>query len=83
LKARRAIQADKVKRLAFVGLFPATPCLAPKGNFPLIYYRGANTIGIELTHNWDHLHGSYFGGAVPPFTFARGSTDLDELERRR
>ena len=44
-----------------------------------LHDRSADALGIRLTHDWDHLHGRDFGGAVPRFAFAACAIDLDEL----
>ncbi len=39
----------------------------------------ADTVRIGLAHDWDHLHGLDFGGAVTALTFTRSPVDFDEL----
>src|ERR1700693_807352 len=42
-------------------------------------YRGADSFGIGLPVNWDHLYGLDFGGRVSRFAFLRCPVHLDEL----
>ena len=44
-----------------------------------LHDRRANAFRIGLAHDWDHLHGRYFGGAVALLLVLRGAIDLDEL----
>ena len=41
--------------------------------------RSANAFGIGVTHDWDYLHGLYFGGAVPFLAPLRVPINLDEF----
>ena len=50
-----------------------------QGEVAALHDGSADTFGIGLPHDWDHLHGGDFGGAVARFAVARGAVDLDEL----
>jgi len=50
-----------------------------QGEIAALDYRSADTLRIGLPHDWDHLHGSDFGGRVPRFAFLGASVNLDEL----
>ena len=59
---------------------PGKPAKAhTKGQIGPFHNRSVNAFGVRLTHDWDYLHRTYFGGAVAPFAFAGGTIDLDEL----
>jgi len=58
-------------------------CAHPDTEVLAFDVRRTDSVGVRLTHNWDYLHGGYFGGAVAAFAFACGPVDLDELGEAR
>ena len=40
--------------------------------------RSADTLGIRVSDNWDHLRARDFSGAVPRFATLRSRVDLDK-----
>jgi hypothetical protein len=56
-----------------------SPVTHARAQIAALNNRGANALGIRLSEDWDHLHGSNLSGAVSSFAFAGSAIDLNEF----